>query len=390
MKKTYDYDVIIVGAGISGLVCGCYLARAGVKTLLVERNPNPGGYCTSFNRNGHRFDACVHSLGSMGRDGNLKRILDELGVEVSMRRYLPSDIFITPDFKVSFGGSIDESIEDFQRCFPGERKGIGKFFSGIANMDKKESVNLRNKTFRHLLDFYFKDARLKSVLSFPVLGNMGLPASRATAFSAVKLYREFMLDGGYYPADGMGVFAGSIMDRFVSSGGKMMLSCEARKILFKDGLAEGVLLDNGSTVTAGHIISGCDLMHTIYDLIGKDRIPKAGLDDIRKLKNTLSTFIVYLAEKKDNGGRLDAGLSEGSNTWVLPSYDVDKLYRNAAARQASNISEYMIHVFPGKRTATVFINCDFKDKKFWASNKKDFASALMDKVAARLDRKSVV
>jgi phytoene dehydrogenase-like protein len=212
---------------------------------------------------------------------------------------------------------------------------------------------------------------------------MGLPASRATAFSAVKLYREFMLDGGYYPADGMGVFAGSIMDRFVSSGGKMMLSCEARKILFKDGLAEGVLLDNGSTVTAGHIISGCDLMHTIYDLIGKDRIPKAGLDDIRKLKNTLSTFIVYLAEKKDNGGRLDAGLSEGSNTWVLPSYDVDKLYRNAAARQASNISEYMIHVFPGKRTATVFINCDFKDKKFWASNKKDFASALMDKVAAR-------
>ena len=36
----YDYDAIIIGAGIGGLVCGCYLAKAGMKTLIVD---HPGG-----------------------------------------------------------------------------------------------------------------------------------------------------------------------------------------------------------------------------------------------------------------------------------------------------------------------------------------------------------
>lgn len=50
--EKYDYDVIIIGAGISGLICGCYLAKAGLKVLIVEKNANPGGYCVSFKEKG--------------------------------------------------------------------------------------------------------------------------------------------------------------------------------------------------------------------------------------------------------------------------------------------------------------------------------------------------
>jgi phytoene dehydrogenase-like protein len=42
MTKQYDYDAIIIGAGISGLICGCYLAKAGLKTLIVEKMLSPG------------------------------------------------------------------------------------------------------------------------------------------------------------------------------------------------------------------------------------------------------------------------------------------------------------------------------------------------------------
>ena len=45
-KIDSKYDVIIIGAGIGGLVCGCYLAKAGMKVLIVEKNAKPGGYCT--------------------------------------------------------------------------------------------------------------------------------------------------------------------------------------------------------------------------------------------------------------------------------------------------------------------------------------------------------
>ena len=54
MSKPYKnmYDVIVIGAGISGLVCGCYLAKAGLRVLIVEQHNKPGGYCTSFKRKG--------------------------------------------------------------------------------------------------------------------------------------------------------------------------------------------------------------------------------------------------------------------------------------------------------------------------------------------------
>ena len=44
--KKDQYDVIIIGAGIGGLVCGCYLAKAGLKVLIVEQHNKAGGYCT--------------------------------------------------------------------------------------------------------------------------------------------------------------------------------------------------------------------------------------------------------------------------------------------------------------------------------------------------------
>ena len=36
------YDVVIIGAGIAGIICGCFLAKEGMKTLIVEQNDRPG------------------------------------------------------------------------------------------------------------------------------------------------------------------------------------------------------------------------------------------------------------------------------------------------------------------------------------------------------------
>ena len=38
-----SYDAVIIGSGHNGLICGSYLARAGMKVLVVERNDRVGG-----------------------------------------------------------------------------------------------------------------------------------------------------------------------------------------------------------------------------------------------------------------------------------------------------------------------------------------------------------
>src|SRR3989304_10187554 len=99
-----SYDAIIIGAGIGGLVCGCYLAKAGMKVLIVEQHYQPGGYCTSFKRKGFVFDAAAHSFGSCREGGNMRMILESLDLyqKLKIKKLDHSDIIIAPDYKITF------------------------------------------------------------------------------------------------------------------------------------------------------------------------------------------------------------------------------------------------------------------------------------------------
>jgi phytoene dehydrogenase-like protein len=235
MSEKYDYDAVIIGAGISGLVCGCYLAKAGLKTLIVEKNAKPGGYCTSFTRDVFHFDACVHSLGSLRKRGDLRGILKELDLEkkLDIKRYDPSDIIITPDYKISFWNDLDKTIREFQDNFPHEAKNIKQFFEHVLNFNALTSASLVNKTFEELLNQHFKNRKLKAVLSLPILGNAGLPPSMISAFPAVMLYKEFILDGGYYPKNGMQDLPDKLTERFQEFGGSLMFKQIVNKIGFE-------------------------------------------------------------------------------------------------------------------------------------------------------------
>ena len=59
------YDVIVLGAGIAGLICGTFLAKSGKKVLIIEQHSSPGGYCTSFRRKGFIFDGFLYILQSL-------------------------------------------------------------------------------------------------------------------------------------------------------------------------------------------------------------------------------------------------------------------------------------------------------------------------------------
>ena len=79
-KAGNEYDVIVIGAGIGGLVCAALLAKGGLKTLVLEQHHLPGGYCTSFKRKEFAFDAAVHFVEGAGENGQFLEILKELGV----------------------------------------------------------------------------------------------------------------------------------------------------------------------------------------------------------------------------------------------------------------------------------------------------------------------
>ena len=77
--KEESYDVIVVGSGIGGSTCAALLANAGFRTLLLEKNNEVGGACSSYTKEGFVIDAACHII-PVGMKGILGKILERCGV----------------------------------------------------------------------------------------------------------------------------------------------------------------------------------------------------------------------------------------------------------------------------------------------------------------------
>ncbi len=380
MSNQYDYDAVIIGAGISGLVCGCYLAKAGMKTLIVEKNAKPGGYCTSFKRGGFNFDACVHSLGSLREGGNLRIILKELDLEerLKIKRYNPSDIIIAPDFKIHFWNGLDKTTQEFQDNFPKEAKKIREFFEYMDKCEGLSLSSLRSSTFQTLLDKYFNDDKLKAVLSLPLLGNAGLPAIKISALTATLIYKEFMFDGGYYPDGSIQAFADILVERFKEFGGNVYFSCQANRIKIKNNKVEGVEVEKKGIFSAKYVISNADATQTFLALTGKEFVNKDMLSKLKKLEPSLSMFILYLGISKSFDSQNN--LCPNTNTWFLPYYDVDKMYNLAIEGVIDDLDWFLVRLLFDKKSIIMLVNVPFKDEKYWKVNKERLIDVYINKI----------
>ncbi len=70
-------DVVVVGGGMAGLTTACYLARAGVEVIILEKAPNLGGRAATQTFDDFRFNRGIHALYT---GGEASQILQELGV----------------------------------------------------------------------------------------------------------------------------------------------------------------------------------------------------------------------------------------------------------------------------------------------------------------------
>ena len=138
-------------------------------------------------------------------------------------------------------------------------------------------ARMRSWTFKDLLDHYFQNEALKSMLAFPIFGNGALPPSRMSAFIGAKIFIEFLLDGGYYPDGGMHVMSNALAERFQEYGGELLLSSPVQKIIVRNGNVSGVVINN-TLIASRHVISNCDARQTFLKLVGKKHLPQEFLE----------------------------------------------------------------------------------------------------------------
>ena len=295
------YDVIVIGAGIAGLICGTFIAKQGKKTLIIEQHTIPGGYCTSFKRKGFVFDSAVHHIGGCGKWSVVGRCLKELDISIDFLQLDPMDSIHFPSFSIDVPAEIDDYIDLLKERFPSEKEQLSLFFKEFIRLyratfsteEHKLLIKYQNLTYKEMLDNFFTDEQLKMTLSAQ-WGYIGSPPHEVSAIGMCQMLVNYLKDGAYFPVGGTQNFADAITQKFIDYGGHIMLSSSVDRILTDGNIIKGVTTKKGGEITADTFVSNIDPKQTFSCLIDKNAVDDSFLRKIENMKESVSFFLLYL------------------------------------------------------------------------------------------------
>jgi phytoene dehydrogenase-like protein len=329
-------DIIIVGAGHNGLVCAAYLARAGLKVLVLERRPMVGGAAvTEEVFPGFRFSVCSYVVSLLRpeiiRDLELRRHGLELLPLDGTFTPLDGDYLWRPDNEAACHREIarhSRADADAYGPFNEDMAAMAAFVKPILGMtppDPKQ-IDLRGvldavslaRQFRalprrhqHLLvqllsssalefvERWFTSDVLKATLASS--GIIGTHLGIRSPGTAYVLLHHYMgeIEGEYrswgLPRGGTGAVSDAIASAARAAGAEIRTSAPVAKIDVRNGRAGRVVLESGDELTASAIVSGADLRVTFDKLVGLEHVPAELAEVVRRFRFRGATAKVNLA-----------------------------------------------------------------------------------------------
>ncbi|MGL4503420.1 MAG: FAD-dependent oxidoreductase, partial [Planktothrix sp.] len=268
-----EFDVIVIGSGIGGLVTATQLAAKGARVLVLESYIIPGGSSGYFERDGYRFDvgaSMIFGFGDKGTTNLLTRALEAVDVTletipdpVQIHYHLPNDL------KLRVHRDYEKFLQELITRFPQEKKGIRKFYDECWNvfncLNSMELLSLEEP--RYLMRVFFQEPGSCLGLVRYLPQNVGDIAKRyitdpevlkfidieCYCWSVVRADLTPMINAGMvfsdrhygginYPKGGVGQIAIKLVEGLEKFGGQIQYKARAKQVVLENGIAVGVEL----------------------------------------------------------------------------------------------------------------------------------------------------
>lgn len=315
-----DYDVIVIGAGGGGLSAGAILAREGRKVLVLEQSDRVGGCCSTFEREGYRFDIgasivevipsieeafrrlgttlreevdlvpCDPVYSCVLRDG--ERVTIPLSLEDTVKelsRLSEEDGRNYPEFAAYTGGFLAETQKGFFTSAVNSFADLARIFRTSPGLLKYG--DLFTGSYQDVVGKYFKSDRVKETMAFQSW-YVGLPPELAPGVFSILGYSEH--EGVWYPRGGMIAIPEGLARCGRKHGMELRLGTRVRKVLVRDRRVQGVVLDDGSEISAPVVVSNINAKALYLDLIGEEHLHPLARYGIKSYRPSISAVMVCL------------------------------------------------------------------------------------------------
>jgi beta-carotene ketolase (CrtO type) len=319
-----NYDAIVIGAGHNGLTCACYLARAGLKVLVLEQAHTVGGMTVTEEITLPGFHSDLHAFGY--QFGNLSPAPAELGLAnfgfellypdpnfsqafpdgglVSMYRDLEKTVASISRYSRKDGETWRRMVQDFREMKGDIAAWMNSRPTSLAEETSRlaatpqglEQYRFGLQTMRSWCDESFEAEETKLFLgSFACHASVG-PDDVGGGHLA-WLFDTLIQDlGNNVVKGGMGQLALALARCLESLGGSIRTNARVRRIVVRDGKAVAVQLTGGEEIPVNRVVaSAVDPHQLIVDFLGEAAV---GPDIVKKILHFEwgdAAFVIYLA-----------------------------------------------------------------------------------------------
>jgi phytoene dehydrogenase-like protein len=322
-----SFDGIIIGAGQHGLVLGAYLAKAGLKILLLDRRLVYGGALSTKEVTQPGFYHNLHSINHFHITETpwFKDLqLDEKVTYITPRYELGQAHH--DDTALVFGRDLEETVANIARFSEKDAKTFRewnrkaedmtarillpeRYSEPLTEAARNELLN-RSAVGREFLEItrrqpldvveeLFENEHVRMLFLFKVsLFGTWLTDTLSKTSPMGSVIRAFDLESGYQLcAGGSFNLARGLMETFIAAGGTYVPQVDIDRIVVEGGRAAGVALADGSTVRANDfVVSTLDVHQTFETLLGRDQLPQHFAEKLDGFEYTAWTlFGLHLA-----------------------------------------------------------------------------------------------